>query len=186
MPSWTNSMMAQGTIPGPGGVALASTPNRFVAALIDFIILGIVGFIINTISTSILGDNFLGFLGFATVKVPSLLSSLLTVVVMLAISGAYFIYQWTKMGGSTVGMRVMKLSVRDSTSGGPITQQQAINRWLLFGAPFAIDYFYGWGIGFIIAIAVLVWYIYLAYTIAQSPTRQGFHDTFSKTVVAKI
>ena len=186
MPSWTNNMMAQGTIPGPGGVALASTPNRFVAAFIDFLILGIIGFIINTISTSILGDKLPGLPGHLHGEVPSLISSLVTVVAMLAISGAYFIYQWTKMGGATVGMRVMKLSVRDATSGGPITQQQAINRWLLLGAPFAVDYFYGWSIGFIVAIAVLVWYIYLVYTVAQSPTRQGFHDTYSKTVVAKV
>jgi uncharacterized RDD family membrane protein YckC len=186
MPSWTSNMMAQGTIPGPGGVALADSPNRFIAALIDFIILGVVGFIINTISTSILGDNYsvLGLV-LSTAKAPSLISSLVTVVIMLAISGGYFIYMWSRMGGATIGMRALKLSVRDGASGGAITQQQAINRWLLIGAPFALDYFYGWGIGIIISLAVLVWYIYLFITIAQSPTRQGFHDKYANTVVAK-
>ncbi len=178
-------MMTQGTIPGPGGVALADSPNRFIAALIDFIILGIVGFIINSISTGILGDSYLGILGLGQYKSPSLISSLVTVVIMLVISGGYFIYMWSRMGGATVGMRVLKLSVRDGTSGGAITQQQAINRWLLIGAPFALDYFYGWGIGLIIAIAVIVWYVYLFVTIAQSPTRQGFHDKYANTVVAK-
>ncbi len=184
MPSWTANLMQQGTIPGPGGVALADTPNRFIAALIDFIILGIVGFIINSISTGILGDNYLGLLGL-NYRTPSLISSLVTVVVMLAISGGYFVYMWSRMGGATIGMRALKLTVRDATSGGAITQQQAINRWLLLGAPFAIEYFYGWGIGFVIAIVVLVWYIYLLITIAQSPGRQGFHDKYANTVVAK-
>jgi uncharacterized RDD family membrane protein YckC len=186
MPSWTSNLMQQGTIPGPGGVALADTPNRFIAALIDFIILGIVGFIVNMVSTGILGDN-LSVLGLvvSTAKVPSLISSLITVVVMLAISGGYFVYMWSRMGGATIGMRALKLTVRDATSGGAITQQQAINRWLLLGAPFAIEYFYGWGIGFVIAIVVLVWYIYLIITIAQSPGRQGFHDKYANTVVAK-
>jgi uncharacterized RDD family membrane protein YckC len=186
MPAWTSNMMTQGTIPGPGGVALADSPNRFIAALIDFIILGVVGFIINTISTSVLGDQLSVFgLVVTTAKYPSLISSLVTVVIMLVISGGYFIYMWSRMNGATIGMRVLKLSVRDAASGGPITQQQAINRWLLIGAPWALDFFYGWGIGIIISLAVVVWYIYLYVTIAQSPMRQGFHDKYAKTVVAK-
>ena len=56
------------------------------------------------------------------------------------------------MGGATVGQKVMKLSVRDATTGGPITQQQAINRWLFVGAPFAISFLYAWGI-----IGWIVW-----------------------------
>jgi uncharacterized RDD family membrane protein YckC len=186
MPSWTNNLSARGTIPGPGGIALADATTRFIATFIDFIILGVVGYIVNTISTSVLGDNFLGIFGLGTYKVPSLLSSLVTVVIMIAVSGAYFIYQWSRMNGVTVGGRVMKVAVRDASSGGMITQQQAINRYLLLGLPLALEYFYGWGIGIIISLVVLVWYIYLIYTIAQSPTRQGMHDTYAKTVVAKM
>jgi uncharacterized RDD family membrane protein YckC len=186
MPSWTNSMMARNTIPGPGGLALADTTSRFIAAFIDFIILGVVGFIVNTVSTGILGDQFVFFGVVGSTKVPSLMSSLLTVVVMIVISAAYFIYQWSRMNGVTVGGRVMKVAVRDAASGGMMTQQQAINRYLVFGLPWALDFFYGWGIGLIIAILVLVYYIYLLYTMAQSPTRQGFHDKYAKTVVAKV
>ena len=184
MPSWTSNITAQGTIPGPGGVALADTPNRIIAVVIDFIILGIVGFIVNSLTTGMLGDNYLGILGL-NYRSPSLVSSLATVIIMLAVSGAYFVGMWTRMQGATVGMRVLKLSVRDSTSGGPITQQQAINRWLLLGAPWALEFIYGWGIGFIIAIVIFVYYIYLLVTVAQSPMRQGFHDAYAKTVVAK-
>lgn len=179
MPSWTSNLTAQGTIPGPGGVALADTPNRIIAAVIDFIILGVVGFIVSMLTTSILGDNWI----FG--RSANLVSSLVAVVIMLVVSGAYFIYMWSRMNGATVGMRVLKLSVRDSSTGGPISQGQAINRWLLLGAPYALSFMYGWGIGFIISLLVLVWYLYLLYTMAQSKTRQGFHDTYAKTVVAK-
>ena len=171
-------------MPGPGGVALADAPDRFIAAVIDFIILGIIGFIVNTITTSILGDNF-GTV-FFNIRTPSLVSSLASVIIMLVVTAAYFVGMWTRMNGATVGMRVLKLQVRDSASGGPITQQQAINRWLLLGAPYAIDFLYGWGIGVIVAIVVFVYYVYLVYTVASSPTRQGLHDTYSKTVVAKV
>ncbi len=183
MPSWTSNLTAQGTIPGPGGVALADTPNRVIAAVIDFIILGIVGFIVTTLTTSMLGESFGGLFG--NFRVPSLVSSIAAAVIMLVVSGAYFIGMWTRMGGATVGMRVLKLTLRDASSGGPITQQQAISRWMLFGAPWALSWFYGWGFGIIISLLVLAWYVYLLVTIAQSPTRQGAHDKQGNTVVAK-
>ncbi|HUG98109.1 MAG TPA: RDD family protein, partial [Gammaproteobacteria bacterium] len=160
MPSWTSNITAQGTVPGPGGVALADTPNRIIAAVIDFIILGVIGFIVSTLTTSMLGDDFFGGLLITTFKVPSLISSVVAVALMLVVSGAYFIGMWTQMGGATVGMKALKLSVRDSTSGGAITQQQAINRWLLLGAPVALTWFQVF-LGFILGIVVLVYYIYL-------------------------
>jgi uncharacterized RDD family membrane protein YckC len=184
MPSWTDNLMKRGTQAGPGGVALADFTDRAIGAFIDFLILSIVGAIVAAVMTGILGDQLLGGI-FGSLKVPSLTSSIATVVVMLIVSAAYFIGMWTRMNGATVGMRVMKISVRDAASGGQVTQQQAINRWLVFGAPIVFDSIYGWGIGLIISIVVLVYYLYLIYTTASSPTRQGFHDTFAKTVVAK-
>lgn len=185
MPGWTSNLTQQGTMPGPGGVALADAPQRIIAAFIDFIILGIIGYIVNTIMTGILGDNYLGFIGL-TYKTPSLISSLVTVVILLAVTGAYFIYMWSRMGGATVGMRLLKLQVRDQASGGTITQSQAITRWIYLGAPWALEFFYGWTLGLIVSLAVLVYYIYLVVSIGQSPMRQGFHDKQAKTVVAKV
>jgi uncharacterized RDD family membrane protein YckC len=185
MPSWTNNLTARNTMAGPGGIALADGPSRYIALFIDFIILGIVGWIVNTITTSIFGDNFLGFLGIAY-KTQSLLGAIITVVVMLAVTGVYFIYTWTKMNGQTIGMRVLKLSVRDAATGGPITQNQAITRWVFLGLPWAINFLYGWAIGIIISLLVLVYYLYLIYTVATDPMRQGLHDKQAKTVVAKI
>jgi uncharacterized RDD family membrane protein YckC len=185
MPSWTSNLTAQGTIQGPAGLALADVPNRVIASVIDFVILGIVGFIVGAIIHPILGDRFT-FFGSVIGTVPSLFSSIVVAAIMAAVSAGYFIYTWLRMGGATVGMRLLKLNVRDAQTGGPITQQQAINRWLVFGAPYALSFLYGWGIGILISIGVLVWYVYLLITTAQSPTRQGFHDKYSGTVVAKL
>jgi uncharacterized RDD family membrane protein YckC len=41
------------------------------------------------------------------------------------------------------------------------------------------------GIGQIISLAVLIYLVYLLYTTAKSPTKQGFHDIFANTVVVK-
>jgi len=186
MPSWTNNLTDRGTMAGPGGIALADGPSRFIALFIDFIIIGIIGFIVNTITTSLFGDSLFGGIFGGTVKVQSFLGAIITVVILLAVTGAYFIYMWTRMGGATVGMRVLKLSVRDQATGGPITQNQAITRWVFLGAPWAINFLYGWGLGLIISILILVYYIYLVYSISTDPMRQGLHDKQAKTVVAKI
>jgi uncharacterized RDD family membrane protein YckC len=169
---------------GPGGVALADAPSRFIAAFIDFLIIGIIGFILNALTTAIFGDSLLGI--FATIKVQSLIGAIITVVLLLALSAAYFIYMWTRMNGATLGMRANKLSVRDQATGGPITQNQAITRWLFLGAPWAINFLYSWSFGLIISLIVLVYYIYLIVSIAQDPMRQGLHDKQAKTVVAKV
>jgi uncharacterized RDD family membrane protein YckC len=184
MPSWTSNLTDQSTMAGPGGVALAPAPPRIIALFIDFIILGIIGFIVNIITTSIFGESLLGI--FTTIKVQSLIGAIVTVVAMLAITGAYFILLWTRMDGATLGMRVFKLSVRDEKTGGAITMNQAITRWVFLGAPWAINYLYGWSFGFIISLLVLIYYIYLVVSIAQSPTRQGLHDKQAKTVVVKL
>jgi uncharacterized RDD family membrane protein YckC len=186
MPSWTNNLTARGTMSGPGGVALSDAPSRIIATFIDFFILGIVGYIVNVITTSIFGDTFAGGLFGISVKTQSLIGAIITVAVLLALTGIYFIYGWTRMGGATIGNRVMKVSVRDQATGGPITQNQAITRWLFLGAPWAVNFLYGWSIGWLLSLLILVYYIYLLYSIANDPMRQGLHDKQAKTVVAKI
>ena len=153
--------------------------------VIDAIILGIVGWIIGTIMLTVLGDNFGGIFGI-NVRVHNLVSALATAALTAVVSAAYFVGMWTRMGGATVGMRVMKLSVRDASTGQPVGQSAAISRWLFLAAPTAIATIYVWGaIGLLVALAVLGYEIYLLYTTANSPTRQGFHDVQAKTVVAK-
>jgi uncharacterized RDD family membrane protein YckC len=186
MPSWTNNITARGTIAGPGGLALADNVDRIIAWIIDGFIIAIVGWIVSALTTNILGDNYFGV--FVGVKTPSLVSSLVAAVLMLAATAAYFIYMWTRMGGATVGQRVMKLSVRDASSGGQISQSQAITRWAYLAAPFALFWgLWGFGIlGLVAWVALIGYEIYLIYTTANSPTRQGFHDVQAKTVVAKV
>jgi uncharacterized RDD family membrane protein YckC len=186
MPGWTNNLTARGTIAGPAGVPLADATQRFIAIVIDFFILAIVGAILNALTTSIFGDTLLGGIFGTSIKTQSLLGAIITVVLLLAVSGAYFIYLWSRMNGQTLGSRVLKLSVRDQANGGPITMNQAITRWVFLGAPWAINFLYGWGLGWIFSLAVLIYYLYLIYSVAQSPMRQGLHDVQAKTVVAKL
>lgn len=186
MPSWTSNITARGTMVGPGGLALADVPERIIALIIDGIILNVIGFVIAAVLGGLLTETRtdLVFGIPVVVRAPSTIGLILIFVALLVINAGYFIYMWSRMNGATVGMRLLKLQVRDSTTGGPITQGQAINRWLALGWP-QIAYFVPF-IGLIAAIVALAWYIYLLVTTAQDPMRQGWHDKFAKTVVAKV
>ena len=185
MPAWTANLTARDTMAGPGGVALADAPSRIIATIIDFIILGIVGAIVNIVTTGIFGDTF-GIIGIATVRSQSLIGALVTVALMLAVTGIYFVYTWTRMNGQTIGNRVMKVSVRDQATGGPISQNQAVLRWLYLGGPWAVNFLYGWSFGWLLSLLIFVYYLYLLYSIANDPMRQGLHDKQANTVVAKL
>jgi uncharacterized RDD family membrane protein YckC len=187
MPSWSANLTARGTMPGPGGVALADIPDRAIAFVIDAIILGVIGYIISYITTQILGEELLGGIFGISAKVPTLLSTIVAVALLAAVSAGYFIYTWTRMGGQTVGMKVTKIRVVDGASGGPVSQQQAISRWLYLGLPLALYQFWGWSlIGWLIALVAFGFLVYEMITVAQSPTRQGFHDKAANTAVAKM
>jgi uncharacterized RDD family membrane protein YckC len=186
MPSWTGNITARGTMMGPGGLALADIPDRLIALIIDAVILGVIGFVVSLVLGGIFTETRtdLVFGIPVIVRAPSLIGLLIIFVIDLVINAAYFIYQWSRMNGQTVGMRLMKVAVRDSATGGQVSQNQAITRWLWLSWP-QVAYFVPF-IGLIAAIVALVYYIYLLVTTAQDPMRQGLHDKQSKTVVAKL
>jgi len=80
MPSWTNNLTARGTKAGPAGVALADLPDRFIAFIIDAIILGVIGFIVGFATTQLLGDQGVSIFGVlvpTTARYASFVSTLL-------------------------------------------------------------------------------------------------------------
>src|SRR3954452_5322157 len=97
MPSWANTMMDRTPIAGPAGYFYADIPNRFIAYIIDAIIVGIVGFIISVILGGIFGGvvntNILSN-QFGTVNYVALF---VVAIVGLAVNAAYFIYTWVAM-----------------------------------------------------------------------------------------
>jgi uncharacterized RDD family membrane protein YckC len=152
-----------------GAVVAAEVTPRISAAAVDFIIVGLVGLVL----TMALG-------------VPSLVSSLAVTAFMLLIGAGYFVGSWSSARGATPGMRLFGLTVRDAAAGGSITRRAALRRWLILGAPFALNFFYGWGSGLIVSVIVAGYYAYLLFEIVRSPVRRGLHDTFADTTVARI
>jgi uncharacterized RDD family membrane protein YckC len=85
------------------------------------------------------------------------------------------------------GMRVLGMQVGNFPDGATLSQNQAIRRWVALGGPLPIVQALNQLplIGTLIGLATLIYFVYLLYSTAKSPTKQGFHDKFANSVVVK-
>jgi uncharacterized RDD family membrane protein YckC len=85
------------------------------------------------------------------------------------------------------GQKMLGMQVGNSPDGATLTQEQAIRRWAVLFAPFSLGQVVVVlpTLGALLGLVTFIYAIYLLYTTAQSPTKQGFHDKFANTVVVK-
>ena len=161
---------------GPAGLVYADVPNRVIAYIIDVIILAVINFIIGAILVGLtLGTGSLG------------IGWLIWLIVALAINLGYFVYMWTAMRG-TIGMKALGMQIGNAADGKTMTMDQAIRRWIFVGGWIAVANLFTSVFGFLgilVSLVALAYVIYLLYTTAQSPTKQGFHDIQAHTMVVK-
>jgi len=194
MPAWTSALTSTAPTPGPAGLYYADVPNRIIAYIIDAIIVGIVGLIISIVVFAIFGSptsvttvpDASSLLGIRIETQTNIIPTLVYAVFGIALSGGYFIYTWTAMRG-TIGMRALGMQVGNAADGATMTMDQAIRRWLALGGIFSLAQTLNPLplVGLLIGLAALAWVIFLLVTTAQSPTKQGWHDKFAGTIVAK-
>ena len=185
-PAWMTSMTSTVPVAGPAGFFYADIPNRAIAYIIDAIIL-FVGFVIVAAVVDAVGIKTTSLdLTSPTLVSFNPIAGLILAAINLAISVAYFVYTWTAMRG-TVGMKVLGMQIGNAQDGATITMDQALRRSLILFGPGAVaEALTGWSIlGLLISLASFGWFIYLLYTTAVSPTKQGFHDKFANTMVVK-
>ncbi|MEX2183871.1 MAG: RDD family protein [Chloroflexota bacterium] len=169
--------------PLPSGLVYGDVPNRIFAYIIDVIVLALINIVVGIV---------LGIIGLSVVTLDGLetsynyLASIIVTAIGLAISAAYFIYSWTNMR-ATVGMKALSLQIGVAPGGTTITMDQGIRRWIALGAPFSVAQVLNPlpAVGMLIGLAALAWVIFLLYTTAQSPTKQGWHDVFANTMIVK-
>ncbi len=181
-PNWAPPPIA----PGPAaGIQYADFVPRLIAYIIDIIILAIPQFILTTILVSNAvncsfsnsgfncGYNWGGFI--------------IVAVIQFVISAAYFIYTWTAMRSSP-GQRILGMMVLNEADGSPISMNTAAMRWAVMALPGVVASLFsysGQAIGLLLGLVAFAWELYLAYTSATDPKRQGFHDKFVHTVVVR-
>jgi uncharacterized RDD family membrane protein YckC len=155
---------------------------RFLARLIDFIILGVGVAIINAILfVGIFGLASGG--GFGMSMGGSYAYAALTGVLGAVIYLGYFSLLESR-NGQTLGKMLLKLRT-EGPDGNPPSMELAIKRnfWVALGA-LAVIPIVGGLIGGLAELAII---IVIAVTISNSPTKQGWHDTFAGgTKVIKV
>ena len=166
----------------PSGVAQpGDLLPRFLARLIDFVILGIVNALVaRLVVAGVLGLNGAGY-GY-NLGISYAAGAILNVI-GAAVSLGYFALMESRRG-QTVGKMLLKLRT-EGPDGNPPSLEVAIRRnfWVALGA-LAVVPIVG---GLIGSLAELVIVIVIAVTIGQSPVRQGWHDGFAGgTRVIKI
>ena len=119
-------------VPGAPGFVFASTSRRFVAWVIDNILLTIAvallaGFAAVALSVDTRRDSATVFAAFS--------------VIYVALSFAYFVLFWTSKRPATPGMRALKVQIGTAFDGQPLAFGPAILRWALLGYPISLASF---------------------------------------------
>ncbi len=164
-------------------------PNRIFALIIDVIVLAIIGVVVGAVLGAIIGPVYDVKLDLNNAQVSvntNYFALIVSLVVTMAVSAAYWIYSWTHLRAS-LGQKVLGMQVGNFPDGKTLTQDQAIRRWIALGGVFPIAQVVNQvpALGTLISLAILVYVIYLLYSTAKSPTKQGFHDKFANSVVVK-
>jgi uncharacterized RDD family membrane protein YckC len=177
------------TVAGIPGFVFADVPNRFIALIVDGIILAVIGAVVSAVVAAIFGQQYTittDANGFPTGVSTNFVSATVTLLLSLVVSAVYWIYTWTAMRGSP-GMKVLGMQVGNYPDGATLTQNQAVRRWVALGGPLPLVQVLNQlpAIGALIGLAALAYYVYLLYSTAKSPTKQGFHDKYANSVVVK-
>lgn len=154
---------------------------RFLARLIDFVLLGIVNAIITALLVvGLLGLNGGGY-GFSVGS--SYAAGAVSSIITAALSLGYFTLMESR-NGQTLGKMLLKLQTRGPGGARPTTEEALRrNAWVALGV-LGIIPIVGGVIGGLASLAIV---IVIAVTISNSPTKQGWHDGFGGgTQVVKI
>jgi len=169
------------------GLVFASTPRRFVAYLIDALIVGFVNVVISLAFAASLGGASTSTIGGTTTLAPSvgdLAANLLASLIGVAITLAYFVWCWRNGARATIGMRLLQLQVGNAFDGRTLSTDQAVRRWVAMGFPLGLLYLLPTVFGLTLLVQFLL-YITLLLTTIVSPTKQGLHDRFANSAMVE-
>ncbi len=177
---WAQPSSAPGRleVPGAPGLSFADTASRFVAWLIDSLIVGVIGFIVAVA---------LGFGRTTVIQTGTSISTNTSVTgaafaVPFALIGlAYFVFFWTGGRRATPGQQIFHLQVGNAFDGRGLALTQAVRRWIGYGSWIGLFAIFWTGA----TLVELVWVIALLVTTVGSPTKQGLHDRFANSAVVR-
>ena len=180
-PSYSPPPPMPSAAPVPSGIGQpADLMNRFLARLIDYVLLFVVNLVLVVV---IVVGALMGASAGAFGTGSTFAAGAVTAVLQAAIYLGYFAFLESR-NGQTIGKMALKLQTQGPDGGAPPLEQAVKrNAWVALGILGLVPVVGG----LIGAIGQLVAMIMIAVTINNSPTRQGWHDTFADgTRVVKI
>lgn len=118
----------------------------------------------------------------------ALASASVGVLLSIAVRAAYLIYFLSRPNGQTPGNRIMGTRVRDAATGGAITMQQAVSRWVLIGVYGLVEFSGGTA-----STTVSTWTASLSLVALidnlyplMNERKQTWHDRFAGTAVVRV
>ena len=148
-------------------LAPAAVATRVVAYIVDLIVLFICGVLI------------LGGL----VSDGTMAGGITRAIIYAIFSFLYFGYSWTAWRASP-GQRILGVMTVNAADGAALTWNQATRRWAFLTGPSVLNSLFQFsGLSFIVAVLLVCYGIYLLYTTATDPQKQGFHDKQANTLV---
>ena len=151
--------------------SVALAPAAIGARVVAFIVDAVVLLLIQILIGSIVGD-------------VTVVGSVARAVIYAAIGFVYFGYSWTAWRASP-GQRILGLVTVNADDGSTLNWNQATVRWAWLFGPSVLSSLLQFGaLAAIGGIVVFGYGIYLLYTAATDPRKQGFHDKQAGTIVA--
>lgn len=140
----------------------------------------VIAFIIDAIALYFVGILILGLI----VSDVTIVGSVTRAIIFAVIGFLYFGYTWVTWRASP-GQRVLGLMTVNAADGAALTWNQATMRWAYLFGPSVLNSLFpvGGALGGLVGLIVLGYYIYLLYTAATEPRKQGFHDKQANTLV---
>jgi uncharacterized RDD family membrane protein YckC len=153
------------------GVVIARVFPRFVAYLVDMLLLGALG---------VAAGAALGRYD----AEPDPVVRIGVGAVLVLVDLLYFVGLWTSGLQATLGMRLLRLRILDSVTAGTLPLNDALLRWIALSGAIGILALVP-GIEAYIGFIGAVWALILLITTATNPLRQGLHDRWARSVVVQ-
>lgn len=148
-------------------LAPAAVLTRVIAYIIDAILLAFVLFILGAIVSDV-----------------TIVGSVIRAIIFAAVGFGYFAYTWVTWRASP-GQRVLGLMTVNAADGAALSWNQATMRWAFLFGPSILNSLFpvGGSLGALVSLIILGYYIYLLYTTATDPRKQGLHDKQASSLV---
>jgi uncharacterized RDD family membrane protein YckC len=162
-------------VPGAAGFVFAGTPRRFVAWLLDNLLIGLVTIVIAIVIATA-----------ANIDVTSTSTTFYSIfsVISVGLSLLYFVLFWTGSRRATPGMAALQLQVGTAFEGRALETGPALIRWALLGYPLSLVSLIP-AVGNLVSGLGFIWYLALLVSTIASDTKQGLHDRAASSAVVQ-